>query len=98
MKLKRIGFLSLGYALAILYALVGLFQGVLVTFAASQPSLAAQIDANTLTVVNAVGGWVILVMPLVAAIIGFLAGIILAAIYNWVIAKLTGGIKIELVK
>ena len=98
MKLKRIGLVSLGLALAIIYALGGLVQSLIIFLGMSQPAFSAQLDSYSITAAESLGGWMILVVPVISAIMGFLAGIILAAIYNWIVVKLTGGIKIELAK
>jgi len=97
MILKKINVLSLGYVLAILYALMGFVQGILMVIQIKVPALASQLDAVSLTGLSTLSYWWILVMPIFMAVLGFLAGIVLALVYNLIIVRITGGLKVELV-
>jgi hypothetical protein len=95
-NLKKIGALSVGYALDIAYALIGLFVGILMflSLRVVDPTLLTQ-DPASAFLAN-FGAWVIILAPIFYAILGFLAGIILAFVYNKIIVKIMGGIKLEI--
>jgi len=95
MKLKRIGILSLGYALAIIYGIIGLLQGTLFVFQIKSPSIAMQMDPAVLSLLSGLGFWLVPIITIIMLILGFLGGLVLALIYNFVIAKLTGGLELE---
>jgi hypothetical protein len=94
MILKKIGVLSLGYALAILYGILATLNGAFNALNLRGADAQA-LDQLSLIVYNL--GWWIIPIALVAGLIGgFLAGVILAWIYNYIIVKLIGGVKLEL--
>lgn len=96
MKLTKIGALSLGYALAIFAVISSFFQVLSSKLASANPDVAAQLNPMLLTIINAYGWWAVLILPIVAAIAALIGGIIIAAIYNFIVVKITGGIKIEM--
>lgn len=96
MILKKIGALSLGYAAAVILFIAGLLNAILLIIQANMPMLANQMDANVVVAISE--GWIKLLIftPLISLITGFIGGLILAVIYNYVIVKIVGGIKLEL--
>ncbi|MGH9839465.1 MAG: hypothetical protein ACREEM_11850 [Blastocatellia bacterium] len=93
---KRVGVLSVGKIMGILYALVGLILGALFSLlslaGAAFGSTSGQ--ENVLAMLFGVGAVVIL--PLFYGAIGFIGGIIFASLYN-LVASYTGGIEVEIV-
>lgn len=88
-KVKHLGVWSVAWFFAILSALYGLVNGILVVIATA-PVLDASIFA-------AIGGGIfgIIVSVIVWAIGGFVGGAIAAIIYNFVFAA-SGGIEVDL--
>lgn len=92
---RRVGVLSVGKVLGLVYALLGLIFGAFFTVfailgtAASRPR-GAGAGGSLLIGVGAV-----IFIPLLYGAIGFVGGVIVAAVYN-VVASLVGGIEIEL--
>ena len=92
-KLKKLGALSLGLIAALINLVMGLLLGIIQLIALNNPTIAGMfLDPS----VYILGYWIILIYPLVYGIVGFISGLVLAWLYN-LFAKLTGGIKIELV-
>jgi len=94
MILKKIGVLSLGCVLAVAYALLGLLQGI---------SLSLQLGSLDVSTLNefqqylvGFGWWLVPLGLIIGLAIGFIGGIVTALIYNYIIVKITGGLKIEL--
>lgn len=94
MILKKIGVLSLGYAMAILYGLVALINSIVTYVSYSSVSIGAT-DAVS-TAMSTLGIWIIPLAFILGIIGGFIGGIVLALVYNYIVAKITGGIKLEL--
>lgn len=98
MVLRRIGPLSAGKITAVLYALLGLIIGGLMTlFALMGGSPAAEPGAA-----DAMGGYgamfgmaAVVVLPIVWGIVGFIAGLISAFCFN-IAAKIGGGVDLDL--
>lgn len=82
--IKRIGWLSVGLVFGAMYLIIGLIAGVfLFLVALLNPQEAA------------FGGLAALILsPLLYGVLGFIGGIIGAALYN-LVAPLVGGIRIE---
>jgi hypothetical protein len=99
-KLKKIGALSLAKVQTIFMAVFGLFVGL---FYAILGLLISNLSADVQQEAGLAGAgelftpWAILIMPIMYAIIGFVLGLICAWLYN-LVAKLVGGIELELVK
>ncbi len=94
MILKRIGPLSVAKIAAVLYAVMGLFGGIifaLVSLAAGmiRPGESAGPFAS------AFGLGAIIWLPILYGCLGFVVALIAAALYNWV-AGWVGGITLEL--
>ena len=89
-RLKHVSPLQCGIVLAALYGAISL---IIVPFFLLALVLGAQSDIGG----GWVAGWVVvLIIPFIYALIGFVGGIIAAAVYN-LTAHLTGGLEITLV-
>jgi len=93
-EIKKIKPLSLGKIAAALYFIFGVVSAILILVmqkaAANIPVLAANLAS-----LEQLSTGMLLLMPFWQALIGFLAGVIVAWLYNLLAGKL-GGIKIEL--
>jgi len=100
MILKKIGSLSAGCAVAIFSFLMGILQAVSVILQANTPAsqLALQIGTEIANTIANKWFLVLILVPIAMALIGFISGVLSAWIYNYIIVKLTGGIKVELAK
>ncbi|MBN2423256.1 hypothetical protein JXB41_08595 [Candidatus Woesearchaeota archaeon] len=92
-KIKKIGVLSAGKVLGILYAILGIFiglvySGIAIVFSAFSKSLYPGI----FSFIFGIGA--IITMPIIYGIMGFIGGILTALLYN-LIAKWIGGIEVE---
>jgi hypothetical protein len=109
-ELKKLKVWSVAKVLLVIGLILGLLQGISLSFAAQQtlltnPELSSMSFSDEQVVGNAqamlglglikLGYWNILVMPIALAMLYFLGGIISALIYN-LIARYIGGIKIVL--
>ncbi|MDA0769344.1 MAG: hypothetical protein O2821_03880 [Chloroflexi bacterium] len=92
-KLRRIGVLSAGIFLAVMYAILGLVVGLVISLLAFAGASAFGQGAGGILF----GVGAVIALPLFYGIAGFIGGIIMAAIYN-IVAKLTGGIEMEFAK
>jgi hypothetical protein len=91
-KLKRIGIISLAEYFTIIWLIVGLIWAALITVLGSFVYSLFTIP----TLLEGLGIVVIaIVIPLGFALIGFITGALAAIIYN-LIARLTGGVKMDL--
>ena len=100
--LKRIDPLSLAKIVALLMVIVGLFLGIFYAIILGpyivnlDPNAAAELEAAGIA-----GGmftpWAIIIMPIVYGVMGFLAGLIGAWLYN-MFARGIGGVKLDLSK
>ncbi len=94
--LKRVAPMQLGKILGVLYACMGLiflpFFGLIGAVGAFAQSSQQQAGAGALT-----GGLMLvlgLLMPVMYGVMGFIGGVICAALYN-LIARWVGGIEVE---
>jgi len=94
MILKRLGILSLGYTTAIFAFIMGVLQVLLLALqiklmpSALDPAVVSAISTNVVKFY--------ILTPIMAILIGFIGGVIGALIYNYIVVRLTGGIKLEL--
>lgn len=96
MVLKRIGVLSAGKILALLYACIGFIAGCFVALFATLGLLATLADSNLPPFIAAfMGLGAIIFMPILYGCLGFLIGVIGSSIYNG-LSKLVGGIELDL--
>jgi hypothetical protein len=92
MNLTRIGVLSAGKMLGALYALLGLLIGGIFTLMALAGMSVSPEEGGVGTFAVGVGS--IILFPLMYGIMGFIGGLILAALFN-VVASLVGGLEVE---
>jgi hypothetical protein len=89
--------MSLAKISTVIYAFLGLIVGFFVAIAIAFGALAGSFISNSPNVllgfVLAFGA--IILFPVMYAILGFLAGLITSALYNWVVGY-TGGIQLDL--
>ncbi len=93
MVVKSIGVLSVGKVVGCLYALLGLIIGGLFSLISLVGAAAGGPDAGLAALL--LGGGAIIIFPILYGVIGFVGGIVSAALYN-LVASFTGGIEIEL--
>jgi len=96
--IKRVSPLSLGKIQGIVGIITGLLSGLLAYVPGKISAItqnASQTDAAAKEFANALGIGIVIFLPIIYGILGFIAGVIGAAIYN-VIAKWVGGITLEL--
>lgn len=96
MVLKSVGILSVGKIMAVLYAVMGFIMGCFMSLMA-----VAGVAANQGQNPNAgmgmgmmIGAGAIIVMPILYGLMGFIGGIISAALYNF-LAGVIGGIEMN---
>ncbi len=96
---KRVDPMSLGKVLAVIYGVIALIIAVIYLFIIVIIGAAAGAASNNLALglIGGLFGGILIgaLIVLMYAGIGFLAGLITAAIYN-VVAKRVGGVQIEL--
>jgi hypothetical protein len=94
-KLKRVGVLSMAKFQAVMMAVVGLLLGGVIYL--TQVLLMGGFSAETpeAQILSAFGPVMILMFPLAYGLMGFVIGVVGAALYN-LIAKWIGGIEVEL--
>jgi hypothetical protein len=97
MKLKKIRVLSLGKILGIIFSFFGLIVGIIVAISSLQLRIASKSVENGVILAGLPTGLELISMiafPLFYGLIGFLAGILIAFIYN-LVARIFGGLEIE---
>jgi hypothetical protein len=96
-EIKKVDPFSLAKVLGILYALLGVIIGLM--FAAWGSVMSnlhmAESDETTKTILSFFGIGSIIFFPILYGIIGLVAGVITAALYN-VVARWVGGVMIEI--
>jgi hypothetical protein len=95
MIVKSVGVLSVGKMLGCLYALLGLLIGGLLSLIALAGAAAGANKQGIPAMLFGAGA--VIVIPIFYGVIGFIGGIISAALYN-VVASAIGGIEIELIR
>lgn len=95
MVVKRVGPLSLAKISFVVYALIGLIVGCVVALLALFGAALGGVGTTGPFVGMALGVGAIIALPILYGIIGFLAGLIGAAIYN-AAAGMIGGVEVEL--
>ena len=91
-KIKKIGVLSLGKILGIVYAIIGLIFGVFITLFSLTGATFSQSGAGLFGHLFGVGA--IILLPIFYGVLGFVGGLIMALLYN-LVAGLVGGLEIE---
>lgn len=93
-KIKKIKVMSLAYTIGLVYLFFGLILGIIIALAKENTALSF-ISNETLAQLTL---WeIILIYPVSYGVGGFIVSIIISFIYNQ-IAKITGGISVELKK
>jgi hypothetical protein len=96
MVLKRIGVISAGKILALLYACIGFIVGGFVALFATLGLMTALVDSSLPPfIAGFLGLGALIFMPLLYGALGFLIGVIGSSIYNG-LARLVGGIELDL--
>ena len=95
MVLKSVGPLSVGKIFAILQGVAGLIGGIFFAIIGLLGLAAGTGDGPNGIMALLFGGAAIIILPVLDALIGFIAGVIGALIYN-VLAGLVGGIEMVL--
>ena len=93
-EIKKLGILSLGKIAAALYFLAGILMVILVVVL-KKIAISISLPTESLTGLEKLTTGILLLIPIWQLIIGFVAGIVIAALYN-LLAKYIGGIKIEI--
>ena len=93
MILKRVGVLSVGKIMGCVYAVLGLIGGGFFALFSMIGLTFGGPDAKLPGLLFGVGA--IVFLPVLYGVLGFILGLIVAALYN-VFAKLVGGIELEL--
>lgn len=94
--LHKIGVLSLGRVGAIFGVIFGLLNYLLLVVQTKIPAIAANMDIQFISTINNNWFTVLLSAVFFTGLSGFVLGIIAALIYNKVVVKFGGGIKIEI--
>jgi hypothetical protein len=92
MTVKRIGPMSCGKVLGGLYGLLGLIIGTIFSLISLVGATVAGSNEGMLAAIFGVGA--IIIFPLFYGVLGFIGGVISAALYN-LMAGMFGGIEIE---
>ncbi len=99
MVLRRIGVVSCAKMMTMLYALLGLVVGIffsLFGLLGMAAGLAGGREGAPGAAIGAIFGiGAIIFMPIVYGLLGFIGGLLMAWLYNFV-ARLAGGIELEL--
>jgi hypothetical protein len=89
MIIRRIAPLSAAKVMAIVYAVIGLFIGAVISLV----GFAGGFGTQDLPFAG-FGIGAIIILPIIYGCIGFVAMLLIASLYNWA-AGITGGIEIE---
>ena len=97
MELKKVGILSLAKIAGLFGVLYGIISGILVSIAYSKAGALASLGQQLPATVTALGYKSLIVFPILNGIAYFIAGIVIAFIYN-LLADWIGGVKLTLVE
>ncbi len=93
--LKKLGVMSVAKLEAVVFAVVGLIEGIVFAIASTIiSSSASAMGIAGLELLAELGVLAIIILPIVLGIFGFIAGAIGALIYNLIAGKV-GGIEME---
>lgn len=95
MIVKRVGPLSMGKISFVVYAVIGLIIGAIVALLALFGAALGDAGSSGPFLGMALGVGAIIILPIFYGLLGFLAGLIGAAIYN-VAAGMVGGVEVDL--
>jgi len=97
-RLRHITVMQFALVVAVLYALIGVLLGLmwwLVLSPIMMAGMKASMGAQGVGALAGIGIFAVIVFPIMYGIIGFIAGLIYAALYN-LVAGWTGGIEMRL--
>ena len=92
MVINRVGPLSSAKVVGLLYAILGLAMGAIVSFVSAVGGFSPR-EAGPLGALFGIAA--VVFVPVIYGIMGFLMTLIVAALYN-ALAKLVGGVEIDL--
>ncbi|MHB1158132.1 MAG: hypothetical protein ACYC26_15000 [Phycisphaerales bacterium] len=95
MTLKRVGVFSVGKVSGCLYVLLGLIAGAIISLLALAGAAISPDGQNRGPETLIFGVGAIILVPVFYGIMGFISGIIMAALYN-LVAKVVGGIEMNI--
>ena len=97
MVIQKIGAMSLGKVLGVLYAFIGLLVGAIVSLVSMVGAVIGTAGGESPGAFLGVffGVAAIVALPLFYGAMGFIGGLVTAALYN-VIVGVTGGVELEL--
>ena len=93
MELKRVGVLSCGKVLGLLYAAMGLIFGGIFSLISIGGMVASAGQGAAAGMLFGVGA--IVFLPIFYGVLGFISGLVLALLYN-LLAQFVGGLELEL--
>lgn len=97
MILRRVGVLSLGKVFGVLYALMGLiFGAIFALLSLVGAGIGAAASGSNEAFLGAIFGvGAVVFLPIFYGVLGFLGGLLTAALYN-LVARIMGGLELEL--
>lgn len=94
--IRRFGVLSVGKMMGLTYALIGLIFGAIFSLLAVMgAAFSAAADDSAGMAGMLFGAGAIIIVPIFYGLIGFIGGLLTAAIYN-LVAGIGGGVEVEL--
>jgi len=95
MVINRVGPLSVAKLAGMLYAILGLIFGAIISLIALAGGMAANPDEPGAATVGAIfGAGAVIVLPILYGCLGFVMTLLMAALYN-MIARIVGGVQID---
>ena len=95
MVINRVGPLSIAKLAGMLYAILGLIFGAIISLIALAGGMAANSDDPGAAVMGAIfGAGAVIVLPILYGGMGFVMTLLMAALYN-VTARIVGGVQID---
>lgn len=90
---KRVGVFSVGKVMGVLYAIVGLILGGVISLSVLLGAAASGSHEGIPAAIFGAGA--IVIIPLLYGSLGLIGGIIMAALYN-LVASIIGGVEVEI--
>lgn len=95
MIINRVGPLSVGKVAGMLYGILGLIFGAIVSLIAMAGGMAANPDEPGAAVWGAIfGAGAVVLLPIMYGVFGFVMTLLMAALYN-LTARMVGGVEID---
>lgn len=95
MVINRVGPLSIAKLAGMLYVILGLIFGAIISLIALAGGMAAQSDEPGAAAMGAIfGAGAVIVLPVIYGGMGFVMTLLMAALYN-VTARIVGGVEID---